>query len=56
MNDVVFKCLPILVGAMLIVDAVIRRPKEGVWWYHRLIVAALGVMTIYFGVHGLMHH
>jgi hypothetical protein len=46
--------VPIFLGGMLIIESTIL--LKGARWYHRLAVAALGILVLYLGIHRLMLH
>src|ERR1700722_340702 len=45
--------VPIFFGGMLIIESTIL--LKGVRWYHRLAVAAIGILVLYLGIRMLMH-
>jgi hypothetical protein len=51
---IIARYIPIFFGGMLIIESTIL--LKGARWYHRLAVAALGILILYLGIHMLMHH
>jgi hypothetical protein len=49
----IVRYVPIFFGGMLIIESPIL--LKGARWYHRLAVAALGILILYLGIHRPMH-